>query len=74
VHVDFIVMDMEGKSHSPIILGIPFLRTAGAIIDAKEGNVKFQLPHKKCMEHFPRKKEGPQNCPHGMCTSRKPKV
>jgi hypothetical protein len=60
-------MDMEGKSHSPIILGIPFLRTAGAIIDAKEGNVKFQLPHKKCMEHFPRKKEGPQNCPHGMC-------
>jgi hypothetical protein len=35
--LDFIVMDMEGKSHSTIILGRPFLRTTGAIIDAKEG-------------------------------------
>jgi hypothetical protein len=52
-------MDMEGKSHSPIILVDLFFITAGAIIDAKEGNVKFQLPHKKCMEHFSRKKEGP---------------
>jgi hypothetical protein len=39
--IDFIIMDMEGKSHSPIILGRPILRTTGAIIDAKEGNVKF---------------------------------
>jgi hypothetical protein len=45
VHVDFIIMDMAGKSHSPIILGRPFLKTTGAIIDAKEGTVKFQLPH-----------------------------
>ena len=27
------------------------------VIDCKEGNVKFQFPHKKPMEHFPRKKE-----------------
>jgi hypothetical protein len=47
VHVDFIIMDMEGKIHSPIILGRPFLRSTCAIIDAKEGNMKFQLPHKK---------------------------
>jgi hypothetical protein len=60
-------MDMEGKKNSPIILGKTFLRTIGAIIDAKEGNVKFQFQHNKCMEHFPRKKEGPNNCPHGMC-------
>lgn len=57
VPVDFVVMDMESNSSSPIILGRPFLRTTGAIIDSKEGNVKFQFPHKKCMEHFPRKKE-----------------
>jgi hypothetical protein len=69
VPADFIIMDMEGKSHSPIILGRTFLKTACSIIDAKEGNVKFQFPHKKCMEHFPRKKEGPKNFPHGMCTS-----
>jgi methanogenic corrinoid protein MtbC1 len=32
------------------------LRTTGAVIDSKEENVKFQFPHKKFMEHFPRKK------------------
>jgi hypothetical protein len=41
--VEFIIMDMEGKSHSPIILGRPILRTIGGIIDAKEGNVKFEF-------------------------------
>ena len=56
VPVDFIVMEMGRNSSSPIILGRPFLRTTGAIIDSKEGNVKFQFPNKKCMEHFPRKK------------------
>jgi hypothetical protein len=65
---------MEGKSHSPIILGKPFLRSTGAIIDAKERNEKFQFPHKKSMEHFLRKKEGPRNLPHGMCTFWKSKV
>ena len=28
----------------------------GAIIDMKEGNIRFQFPLKKGMEHFPRKK------------------
>jgi hypothetical protein len=69
VPVDFIIMDMEGKSHSPIILGRPFLRNTDAIIDAKYGNVKLKFPYNKCKEHFTRKKEGPKNCPHGMCTS-----
>jgi hypothetical protein len=56
VHVDFIVLDMRSNTSSPIILGRHFLRTTGAVIDSKEGNVKFQFPHKKCMEHFSRKK------------------
>jgi hypothetical protein len=56
VPVDFIIMDMRSNTSSPIILGRPFLRTKGAIIDSKEGNVKFQFPHKKYMEHFPRKR------------------
>jgi hypothetical protein len=34
-------------------LGRPFLRTVGAIIDMKEGTIKYQLPFKKGMEHFP---------------------
>jgi hypothetical protein len=49
-------MNMRSNISSPIILGRSFLRTIGAVIDYKEGNVKFQFPHKKCMKHFPRKK------------------
>jgi hypothetical protein len=49
VPVDCSIMDMGNKTSSPIILGRPFLRTTGAIIDSKEGNAKFQFPHKNCM-------------------------
>src|SRR3954466_8255548 len=56
VPVDFIIMDIECEPLCPIILGRPFLCTIGAIIDMKEGKYKFQLPLKKWMEHFPRKK------------------
>lgn len=70
VPVDFIIMDMGDKSPSPIILGRPFLRTTGAIIDSKEGNVKFQFPHKKIMEHFPRKRGTLKNkLPHELYPS-----
>ena len=54
--VDFIVLDIDYNLSCPIILGRPFLRTIGAIIDMKEGNIRFQFPLKKGMEHFPRKK------------------
>jgi hypothetical protein len=57
---------MVRTMHSPIIRGRCFLRTIGAITDAEQGNVKFNIPHKKCMKHFPRKKEGKNNFPHGM--------
>ena len=39
----------------PIILGRPFLRAIGAIIDMKEGNIRLFLL-RKGMEQFPRKK------------------
>src|SRR3954465_15039128 len=55
VPVDFTIMDIECEPSCPIILGHPFLRTVGAIIDMKEGTIKFQFPLKKGMEHFPRK-------------------
>ena len=57
VPLHFLIMDMEKNTSCPIILERPFLRTSGAVIDCKECNVKFQFPHKKPMEHFPRKKE-----------------
>jgi hypothetical protein len=71
VPVDFIIIYMRSNTSSPIILGRPFLRTTGAIMDSKEGNVKFQFPHKNCMEHFPRKKVNVQKYkfPHDTCPS-----
>ena len=56
VPVDFVVMDIECNPSCPIVLGRPFLRTVGVVIDMKEGNIKFQFPLKTGMEHFPRKK------------------
>jgi hypothetical protein len=57
VPVDFIVMDIECNASCPIILGRPFFRIVGAIIDMKEGTIKYQFPLKKGMEHFPRKRK-----------------
>ena len=52
----FIVLDIDCNPSCPIILGRPFLRTIGAIIDMKEGNIRFQFLLRKGMEHFPRNK------------------
>ncbi|KAJ9178339.1 hypothetical protein P3X46_010230 [Hevea brasiliensis] len=35
IPVDFVILDMEEDSNIPIILGRPFLATAGALIDVK---------------------------------------
>ena len=54
VPIYFIVLDIDCNPSCPIILGRPFLRTFGAVIDMKEGNIEFQFPLRKGMEHFPR--------------------
>src|SRR6266511_56350 len=54
VPIDFIVLYIDCNLSCPIILGRPFLRTIGAVIDMKEGNIKFQFPLRKGMEQFPR--------------------
>ena len=56
VPVDFLAMDIEYDSSCPIILGRPFLRTVGAIIDMKERIIRFHITLKMGMENFPRKK------------------
>ena len=56
VPVDFLLVDIEFDPSCPIILGHPFLRTVGAIIDIKERNIRFQFPLKKGMEHLPQNK------------------
>jgi hypothetical protein len=55
--IDFLVLDIDCHTSCPIVLGRPFLRTVGAIIDMKEGTIKYQFPLKKGMEHFPRKRK-----------------
>jgi hypothetical protein len=57
VPVDFLVLDIKCNASCPIILGRPFLRTVGAIIDMKKDTIKYQFPLKKGMEHFPRKRK-----------------
>jgi hypothetical protein len=57
VPVDFLVLDVECNASCPIILRRPFLRTGGAIIDMKEGTIKYQFPLKKGIKHFPRKRK-----------------
>ena len=52
VPVDFIVLDTYCNLSCPIILGRPFLRTIGAIIDMKEGNIRFQFTLRKGTENF----------------------
>ena len=54
VPIDFIVLDIDCNMSCPIILRRSFLCTIGAVIDMKEGNIKFQFPLRKGMEHFPR--------------------
>jgi hypothetical protein len=57
VPIDFFVLDIECNASCPIILRRPFIRTIGAIIDMKEGTIRYQFPLKKGMEHFPRKRK-----------------
>jgi hypothetical protein len=57
VSVDFLVMDVECNASCPIILKRPFLRTVSAIIDMREGTIKYQFSLKKGMEDFPRKRK-----------------
>jgi hypothetical protein len=49
VPVDFLVFDVECNASCPIILKRPFHRTVCAIVDMKEGTIKYQFPLKKGM-------------------------
>jgi len=57
VPVDFTVLDIGYNASCPIILGRSFLKTVGAVIDMKEGTIKYQFPLKKGMEHLPMKEK-----------------
>ena len=52
VSVGFIVLDIDCNPTCPIILGTPFLRTNAAIIDMKEGNIRFQFLLRRACNTF----------------------
>ncbi|XP_021836880.2 uncharacterized protein [Spinacia oleracea] len=43
IPVDIVVLDMDEDVHVPIILGRPFLATAGAIIDVKQRKITLKV-------------------------------
>ncbi|KAK1694416.1 hypothetical protein QYE76_011113 [Lolium multiflorum] len=52
VPADFVVLDIECNASCPIILGRPFLRTVGAIIDMKEAHEIIVLRYMGEMNHI----------------------
>jgi hypothetical protein len=46
IPADFVVVDIEEDDDVPIILGRPFLTTAGALVDVQNGRIVFQVSDK----------------------------
>jgi hypothetical protein len=52
---DFVVLEIPEDDNMSIILGRPFLNTAGAVIDCNQGEVTFNVNDKEHMVYFPKK-------------------
>ncbi len=52
---DFVVLQMPEDDNMSIILGRPFLNTAGAVIDCNKGKVTFNVNDKEHTVYFPKK-------------------
>ena len=52
---DFVILDIPEDDSMSIILGRPFLNTAGAVIDCNKGNVTFHVNGNEHMVHFLKK-------------------
>ena len=58
---DFVILDIPEDDAMAVILGRPFLNTAGAVIDCNKGNVTFHVNGNEHTVHFP-KKRYPVHC------------
>ena len=52
---DFVILDIPADDSMSIILGRPFLNTAGVVIDCNKGNVTFHVNGNEHTVHFPKK-------------------
>jgi hypothetical protein len=68
VPVDFMVLKMDVYHQTPLILGTPFLSTAGAMIDVAAGIIKLNISGKE--EIFTFKPNSTEQCNQVMVTIR----
>ncbi|KAK1667848.1 hypothetical protein QYE76_056007 [Lolium multiflorum] len=59
---DFVVLEMPEDDNMSIILGRPFLNTAGAVIDCNKGKVTFNVDDKEHTVYFPKKIDKHRTC------------
>ena len=52
---DFVLLEMPEDDNMSIILGRPFLNTAGAVIDCNKSKVTFHINGNEHTVHFPKK-------------------
>ena len=52
---DFVILEMPEDDNMSIILGRPFLNTAGAIIDCNKSKITFHINGNEHTVHFPKK-------------------
>nr|AAK92573.1 Putative retroelement [Oryza sativa Japonica Group] len=57
IPVDFVVLDMDRGKETPLILGRPFLSTAGANINVETGSIRFHINGKEEKFEFQPRKE-----------------
>ena len=53
---DYVILDIPEDDAMAVILGRPFLNTAGVVIDCKKGNVTFHVNGKEHTLHFPKER------------------
>jgi hypothetical protein len=59
IPIDFVILEMPEDENLSIILGRPFLNTAGAIINCTESKVTFNVKGKEHTIYFPKKDHVP---------------
>ncbi|XP_074313847.1 uncharacterized protein LOC141649044 [Silene latifolia] len=60
IPADFVVLDIPEDSHTPIILGRPFLATRGVLIDVRNGRLTFRIKGDKVEFNLPNLMKGPK--------------
>jgi hypothetical protein len=55
IPTDFVILEMPKDDNLSIILGRPFLNTAGVVIDCTKSKVTFKVEGKEHTIYFPRK-------------------